>query len=56
MTRFLSLALADLKCGGANRKTERLFAYHHGTKHGYRAMRTNAHFLDWHNLSVPDLG
>jgi hypothetical protein len=36
MTRFLSLALADLECGGVNRETERLFTYHHGTKHSYR--------------------
>jgi hypothetical protein len=35
MTRFVSLALADLECGGVNRETERLFAYHHGTKHSY---------------------
>jgi hypothetical protein len=39
MTRFLSLALADLECGGVNRETERLFTYHHGTKHSYRAVR-----------------
>jgi hypothetical protein len=56
MTRFLSLALADLECGGVNRETERLFTYHHGTKYSYRAVRTNAHFLDWHNQPDPDLG
>ncbi len=56
MTRFLSLALADLECGGVNRETERLFTYHHGTKHSYRAVRTNAHFLDWQNRPNPDLG
>jgi hypothetical protein len=54
MTCCLSLALADLECGGVNRETERLFAYHHGSKHSYRAVRTNAHFLDWHNQSDPD--
>jgi hypothetical protein len=32
MTRFLSLALADLECGGVNRETERLFAYHQGNE------------------------
>jgi len=36
--------LANLECGGVNRETERLFAYHHGTKHSYRAVRTNTHF------------
>ena len=56
MTRFLSLALADLECGGVNRETKRLFAYHQGTKYSYRAVRTNAHFLDWHNQLDPDLG
>jgi hypothetical protein len=56
MTRFLFLALADLECGGVNRETERLFTYQHGTKHSYRAVRTNAHFLDWHNQPDPDLG
>jgi len=56
MTRFLSLALADLECGGVIRETERLFTYHYGTKHSYRAVRTNAHFLDWHNQPDPDLG
>ena len=56
MTRFLSLALADLECGVFNKETERLFAYHHGTKHSYRAVRTNAHFFDWHNQPDPDLG
>jgi hypothetical protein len=56
MTRFLSLALADLEYGGVNGETEFLFACHHGTKHSYRAVRTNANFLDWHNQSNPDLG
>jgi len=37
--------LADLECGGVNRETERLFTYHHGTKHSYRAVRTNAAFF-----------
>ena len=54
MTRFVSLSLADLECGGVNRETERLFAYHHGTNHSYRAVWTNAHFLDWHHQTDPD--
>jgi hypothetical protein len=56
MTRFLSLALADLESGGVNRETEGLFAYHHCTKHSYRAVWTNAHFLDRHHQPDPDLG
>jgi hypothetical protein len=51
MTRFLSLALADLECGGVNRETERLFTYHHGTKHSYRAVRTNTYFQEMLMLS-----
>ena len=53
MTRFLSRALADLEGAGINEETERLFAYHHATKHSYRSVRTNAHFLDWHNQPDP---
>jgi SagB-type dehydrogenase family enzyme len=53
MTRFLSRALADLEGGGFNKETERLFAYHHATKHSYHSVRTNAHFLDWHNQPDP---
>jgi SagB-type dehydrogenase family enzyme len=53
MTRFLSPALADLEGGGSNEETERLFAYHHATKHSYHSVRTNAHFLDWHNQPDP---
>ncbi len=53
MTRFLSLALADLEGGGVNGETERLFAYHHATKHTYRSVRTNAHYLDWKNQPDP---
>ncbi len=47
MTRFLSRALAVLEGGGVNEETERLFAYHHITKHSYHSVRRNAHFLDW---------
>src|SRR5713101_7944391 len=53
MTRFLSRALADLEGAGINEETERLFAYHHATKHSYSSVRTNAHFLDWHNQPDP---
>jgi len=53
MTRFLSRALADLEGAGINEETERLFGYHHATKHSYRSVRTNAHFLDWHNQPDP---
>src|ERR1700756_3615969 len=53
MTRFLSRALADLEGGGSNEETERLFAYHHATKHSYHSVQTNAHFLDWHNQPDP---
>jgi hypothetical protein len=56
MTRFVSLALANLECGGVNRETQRLFASHHGTNHSYRAVWTNVHFLDWHHQTDPDLG
>ena len=53
MTRFLSRTLADLEGAGINEETERLFAYHHATKHSYSSVRTNAHFLDWHNQPDP---
>jgi SagB-type dehydrogenase family enzyme len=53
MTRFLSRALADLESGGFNEETERLFAYHHATKHSYQSVRMNAHFLDWRNQPGP---
>lgn len=53
MTRFLSHALADLEGSGVNEETERLFAYHHATKHSYHSVRTNAHFLDWRNQPDP---
>lgn len=53
MTRFLSRALADLEGGGVNEETERLFTYHHVTKHSYHSVRTSAHFLDWHNQPDP---
>src|SRR5713226_2743839 len=53
MTRFLSRALADLEGGGVNKETERLFDYHHVTKHSYDSVRTNARFLDWYNQPDP---
>jgi hypothetical protein len=53
MTRFLSRALADLEGPGINEETERLFAYHHATKHRYDSVRMNAHSLDWHNQPDP---
>ena len=53
MTRFLSRALADLEGVGVNEETDRLFAYHHATKHTYHSVRMNAHFLDWHNQPDP---
>lgn len=53
MTRFLSRAVADLEGGGLNEETERLFTYHHVTKHSYHSVRTTAHFLDWHNQPDP---
>lgn len=53
MTRFLFRALADLEGSGVNEETERLFAYHHATKHSYHSVRTNSHFLDWRNQPDP---
>jgi SagB-type dehydrogenase family enzyme len=53
MTRFFSHALADLKGGGVNEESGRLFGYHHATKHSYDSVRTNARFLDWHNQPDP---
>lgn len=53
MTRFLSRALADLDARSVNEETERLFAYHHATKHSYHSVRATAHFLDWRNQPNP---
>ena len=53
MTRFLFRALANLEGSGVNEETERLFAYHHATKHSYHSVRTNPHFLDWRNQPDP---
>jgi SagB-type dehydrogenase family enzyme len=53
MTRFLPGIWTDLECGSFNEETERLFAYHHTTKHSYRSVRANARFLDWHNQPDP---
>jgi SagB-type dehydrogenase family enzyme len=48
MTRFLSRMWDDSECGGFNKDTDRLFAYHQATKHSYQSVRTNARYLDWH--------
>ncbi len=56
MTRFLSSIWDDPKCGGFNRDTERLFAYHQATKHTYHSVRTNARYLDWRNQPDPFRG
>src|ERR1700674_2222723 len=53
MTRFLSRIWDDPECGGLNKDTERLFAYHQATKHTYHSVRTNARYLDWHNQPDP---
>jgi SagB-type dehydrogenase family enzyme len=53
MTRFLSRIWDDPECGGFNKDTERLFAYHQATKHTYHSVRTNARYLDWHNQPDP---
>jgi len=62
MTRFLERALAGLGDdaesrpegpGTLNRETQRLFAYHHATKHTYYSVRAGAHFLDWRNQPNP---
>ena len=53
MTRILSRALDGPQSCGLNAETKRLFAYHHATKHTYESVRTNAHFLDWHNQPDP---
>jgi len=53
MTRFLSRTLADLEARSVNQETERLFAYHHATKHSYHSVRATRHFLDWRNQPNP---
>src|SRR5260221_5742634 len=53
MTRFLSRIWANPECGGLNKDTERLSAYHQATKHTYHSVRTNARYLDWHNQPDP---
>ena len=53
MTRFLSRIWNDPLCGSFNEETERLFGYHHATKHTYQSIRTNAHYLDWKNQPDP---
>jgi SagB-type dehydrogenase family enzyme len=56
MTRFLSRVWDDPECGGFNKDTERLSAYHQATKHTYHSVRTNARYLDWHNQPDPFRG
>jgi SagB-type dehydrogenase family enzyme len=56
MTRFLPRLWNDPECGGFNKDTERLFAYHQATKHTYHSVRTNARYLDWHNQPDPFRG
>src|SRR5882672_3599056 len=53
MTRFLSRILDDSQSGELNEETERLFAYHHATKHTYHSVRSSAHYLDWKNQPTP---
>jgi SagB-type dehydrogenase family enzyme len=53
MTRFLSRIWDDPDCGGFNKDTERLFAYHQATKHTYQSVRQNARSLDWSNQPNP---
>ncbi len=53
MTRFLSRVWDDSPCASFNEETERLFAYHQGTKHTYHSVRANAHYLDWGNQPDP---
>ena len=36
-----------------NRDLEAAWAYHDGTKHSYRSVHENAHFLDWPNRPMP---
>ncbi len=53
MTRFLPRTLAGLERNSFNEETERLFAYHHATKHTYQSVRMNARPLDWANQPNP---
>jgi SagB-type dehydrogenase family enzyme len=53
MTRFLARVWDDPQCGGFNGDTDRLFAYHQGTKHTYHSVRANARYLDWRNQPDP---
>ena len=36
-----------------NRDVQAAWEYHHGTKHSYRSVRSNPHFLDWANRPLP---
>src|ERR1700728_3411400 len=53
MTRFLPRIWNDPLCGSFNEQIERLFVYHHATKHTYQSVRSHAHFLDWKNQPDP---
>ncbi|MBZ5644431.1 MAG: SagB/ThcOx family dehydrogenase [Acidobacteriia bacterium] len=53
MTRFLPRISDGARAGGFNEDTERLFAYHHATKHTYHSVRSSAHYLDWRNQPDP---
>lgn len=53
MTKFLEQALARPGEDSVNRETDRLFAYHHATKHTYDSVRATPHFLDWRNQPDP---
>lgn len=53
MTRFLPRIWDDPHCGCLNSDTERLFAYHHTTKHTFHSVRAGARHLDWHNQPDP---
>ncbi len=53
MTRYLSRVWDDPQCGNVNGDTDRLFAYHHATKHTLQSVHTTAHYLDWDNQPNP---
>jgi hypothetical protein len=36
-----------------NRDIQATWKYHNGTKHSYRSIRNNPHFLDWANRPLP---
>jgi SagB-type dehydrogenase family enzyme len=53
MSRFLTRVWDDPRCGGLNEDTQRLFAFHHATKHTLQSVHTAAHYLDWDNQPNP---